>query len=220
MRKLLLLAILAGCGGSSPALVSDAGVHDAGPVDAGHPDAGPPDSGPPPSISLTGTADSSTAAVDLTAEGALEWRFYGSPGDSFFLPAAPAIDVEIIGGGPILTYDNDPRAVSWSNGGQLATSTSHGGAFRIGKGVGFALSLPADGAQHVLALHVGGYSSAGQLTAFLGDATYSDTTEIAAGQYDRNYAISYRGASGETLAVSWVMSDGTGNVTLQAAAIR
>jgi len=39
------------------------------------------------------------------------------------------------------------------------------------------------------------------------------------GQYDRNYTITYRAGSTATLTVSWVMSAGGGNVTLNAAAL-
>src|SRR5581483_3987433 len=69
----------------------------------------------------------------------------------------------------------------------------------------------------------GGYFSGGTLTALLSDgsaANYVDVTPTVTGQYDRNYTLTYSAASaGQTLTVSWVMSSGNGNVTLNAAAL-
>ena len=40
------------------------------------------------------------------------------------------------------------------------------------------------------------------------------------GAYDRNYTLAYNAASsGQTITVSWVMTGGTGNVTLNGAAL-
>ena len=42
---------------------------------------------------------------------------------------------------------------------------------------------------------------------------------MAAGQYDVNYTLTYTAGSTTTLSVVWVMSSGTGNVTLNSAAL-
>jgi hypothetical protein len=45
------------------------------------------------------------------------------------------------------------------------------------------------------------------------------TTATANGQYDANYTLTYTAGSITTLTVTWVMSSGTGNVTIDAAAL-
>ena len=52
------------------------------------------------------------------------------------------------------------------------------------------------------------------------DADFVDITTNTAGQYDRNYTVTYNAASsGQTLTVTWKMTSGTGNVTISGAAI-
>jgi hypothetical protein len=47
-----------------------------------------------------------------------------------------------------------------------------------------------------------------------------DVTSAGSAAYDRNYALTYNaGTAGQTLTVSWVMTSGTGNVTLNGAAL-
>jgi hypothetical protein len=94
----------------------------------------------------------------------------------------------------------------------------------VGIGNGFSFTAPADPSSRTLVVHVGGFSSGGTLTAHLSDgsaADFVDTTVSVSGQYDRNYTLSYNaGAAGQTLTVTWKLSAGTGNVTLNGAALR
>ena len=49
---------------------------------------------------------------------------------------------------------------------------------------------------------------------------YTDTTPVDSGQFDRNYTLSYRAnGPGQTLQVTWTMVAGSGNVTLNGAAL-
>src|SRR6185312_2153218 len=65
--------------------------------------------------------------------------------------------------------------------------------------------------------------SAGTLTAHLSDgsaADFVDTTPVASGQYDRNYVLTYQAASaGQTIRVTWTVATGSGNVTVNGAAL-
>ena len=65
--------------------------------------------------------------------------------------------------------------------------------------------------------------SGATLTAHLSDSSapdFVDTTSPASGNYDRNYTLTYSaGAPGQTLTVTWLMSAGAGNVTLNGAAL-
>jgi hypothetical protein len=76
-----------------------------------------------------------------------------------------------------------------------------------------------------LYVYVGGWASSGTLIAHLSDNSaddFSDTTfSSASGQYDAVYTITYRAASAsQQLVVQWTQASGTGNVTLQGAALR
>jgi hypothetical protein len=121
-------------------------------------------------------------------------------------------------------YNNDPRAMSWSDGTPTKSSTNNlNGLYIIGQGQGFSFTAPADTTQRTLVVHVGGWSSGGTLTAQLSDgsaASYTNTTATNGNQYDWNYTLTYNAASaGQTLTVTWKMSSGGGNVTLAAAAL-
>jgi hypothetical protein len=95
-----------------------------------------------------------------------------------------------------------------------------------GTGNGFSFTAPADTTPRRLIVHVGGYLSGGRLTAHLSDGSAVDYTDLAAtstdtvNNYDRNYTLTYRaGSAGQTLLVTWVMTSGSSNVTVSAAAL-
>jgi fermentation-respiration switch protein FrsA (DUF1100 family) len=106
----------------------------------------------------------------------------------------------------------------------LASSTNDAkGLYLTGVGKGFSLTAPADTSVRTLKIHVGGWNSSGKLTATLSDGSapeYVDITPGVGGQYDRNYTLSYRANSPATLTIQWEMQSGTGNITLNAAALR
>jgi hypothetical protein len=91
-------------------------------------------------------------------------------------------------------------------------------------GQGFKFTAPADTTLRTLVVHVGGWNSGAKLTAHLSDgsaADFVDTTTNVAGQYDRNYTLTYSAASAnQSLTVNWVMTAGSGNVTLNGAALQ
>jgi hypothetical protein len=91
-------------------------------------------------------------------------------------------------------------------------------------GNGFSFTVPADTTARVATVHVGGWNSGGTLTAHLSDgsaADFVDTTANTAGQYDRNYTLTYSSStSNHFLTVTWKMTSGTGNVTLSGAALQ
>jgi hypothetical protein len=119
---------------------------------------------------------------------------------------------------------NDPRPLSWTDGTPTASITADtSGIWMGGVGKGFTFTAPADTTSRTLTVHVGGYAGSGTLTAHLSDGSavdFVDTTTVAAGQYDRNYHLTYNAAAaGQTLKVTWVMASGGGNVTLNGIAL-
>ena len=175
---------------------------------------------------LSGSGDSTKTAVNLTAEGTSDWVHWGDA--SFNRKAGVAAQLSnytAIGGGVVQKYTNDPRPLSWTDGIPTASSSSNkNGVYISGVGRGFSITAPAGTATLSMIVHVGGWNSGGTLTAHLSDGSapdYVNTTATASGQYDRNYTLTYRaGAAGQSLTVTWKMASGTGNVTVNGAALR
>jgi hypothetical protein len=172
---------------------------------------------------LTGVGDSSTATVNLTAEGSSDWEHWGPEGvnrKAGVTAQLSALTASIA----TTTYQPDPRAISWTDGTPTANSSlNQGGVFVPGIGQKLTITAPAGISPVTVVVHVGGFLSAGKLTAHLSDGSapdFTDTTTVATGQYDRNYTLTYRAASaGQTLIVTWAMTAGTGNITISAASL-
>jgi hypothetical protein len=173
---------------------------------------------------LTGSLTRSTAAANLTTEGTADWVHWGDGALNRKSGVIAQLSTySVVGSGAVNTYGNDPRGISWSDGAPTATVTADTkGVYIAGTGKGFSFTAPASTTTQVLTVHVGGYNSGGTLTASLGDGSapnFVNTTATAAGQYDANYTLTYTAGSTTTLTVKWVMSSGTGNVTIDAAAL-
>jgi hypothetical protein len=176
--------------------------------------------------SLAGSGTSSNIAVNLTMEGNSDWVHWGD--SSLNRKAGVTAQLStymLVGSGTVAFYNNDPRPVNWTDGTPTVSSTNNlDGVYMSGVGQGFSITAPAGTTSNTLVVHVGGYSSGGTLTAHLSDGSapdFTDTTSGASGQYDRNYTLTYTAASaGQTLTVTWVMSSGTGNVTLNGEAMQ
>ena len=131
-----------------------------------------------------------------------------------------------LGAANVLTYSNDIRPLAWSDGDPVVSATSDTSGITIaGIGNGFQLTAPADTGTRTLSVYVGGWMSGGKLIAHLSDISSSDFVDTsfssATGQYKAVYTLTYRAASpGQKLVVQWTQSSGSGNVTLQAAALR
>ena len=180
---------------------------------------------PPGNGALTGAGTGSATPVNLTSEGTGDWVHWGDSGLNRKANVSPQLSSWTqVGTGSVVSYNNDPRPVNWTDG---TPSTSAGndtnGLYIPGTGQGFAFTAPADTTVRTLTVHVGGWFSGGTLTAHLSDnsaADFTDVTAVVNGQYDRNYTLTYHAASAsQTIAVVWEMSSGTGNVTLNAAAL-
>ncbi len=180
---------------------------------------------PPYSGSLLGVGDSSEAAVNLTTEGISDWEHFGVTLNRKTGVTPQLNTYTAVGSGAVSVYSNDPRLVSWTDGTPtLSTTNNTNGVSIPGVGQGFSITAPADTTARTLVLHAGGYNSGGTLTAQLSDGSapnFTDVTALASSQYDRNYTLTYHAASaGQTLTVTWTMTSGTGNVTLDAASLQ
>ena len=175
--------------------------------------------------SLSGAPTSLATTANLTAEGTADWVHWGGAALIRKTGVTPLIsNYAAVGSEAVQTYANDPRALSWTDGTPTLTGSDNNGIYINFLHNGFSFTAPADTSTRVLTLHVGGWFSGGTLTAQLSDgssASFVDTTPAVNGPYDRNYTLTYNSAlPGQTLTISWVMTSGTGNVTLNGAALK
>jgi len=130
----------------------------------------------------------------------------------------------IVGSSGVQSYTPDLRTVSWSDGTPTASGSDQAGVFIPGIGRGFQISAPADTTTRTLNVYVGGWNSGGKLEVHLSDGSapdYVSTAYSGTGQYDAVYTITYAAAStGQQLTVTWTQASGSGNVTLQGAALQ
>jgi len=175
--------------------------------------------------SLTGAGNSATSAFNLTSEGTTDWIHWGDQALNRKSGVTAQIsNYTIVGSGQPISYTNDLRPLSWTDGTPTASSSNNNDGLYINSlQNGFSFTVPADGNTRNLTVHVGGWLSGATLTAHLSDgsaADFVDSTLPASGQYDRNYTLTYSAASaGQTLTISWVNTTGAGNVTLNGAAL-
>jgi hypothetical protein len=174
--------------------------------------------------SLSGSGNSLTTAANLTTEGTTDWVHWGDASLTRKTGVPAQIGLySVVGSGPVQSYTNDPRALSWTDGTPTASGSNNNGLYVNFSGNGFSFTVPADTNARKLIVHVGGWASGGTLTAHLSDTSapdYTDTTAQASGQYDRNYTLTYSAASaGQTLTIKWVNSSNAGNVTINGVAL-
>jgi hypothetical protein len=192
-----------------------------------------PTAGGTGSGSLTGSADSSTAEVNLTAVGTLDWVHWGGTAYNNYTEVARKAGVAALIGNYQLVganayedhYAQDPRPISWTDGTPLQKSIADTGgrlAGASGNAAGFLFKVQAYTTPRTLRVYVGGDSSGATLTAHLSDGSapdFTDTTPASQGGYDRNYTVTYSaGSDGQSLIVTWSMPSGR-MVSLNAAAL-
>jgi parallel beta-helix repeat protein len=183
----------------------------------------------PGSLSGSG-AVGATSTVDLTAGGADDWAHWGFNGTNIDHKAVSGNAVNHITEthvGSLQQYGNNANGYTWSDGtptaNAVATTT---GIYIVGTGNSFTITVPADTTSRTLKLYVGGWMSAGTLTAHLSDGSAVDYTDSSfsnnGASYYAVYTITYKaGAANQNMTVRWQMASGAagGNVTLQAATL-
>ena len=172
--------------------------------------------------SLIGSVAISTSAVNLTSIGTADWKHFRS--NVRKSSGSNSISNPTVIGGSAINYTNDLRTMSWTGGTPTANGTNVStGKYKAGVGNGFSFTAPAGNGTNTLYVYVGGWNSSGTLTAHLSNSAapdYVNTTSSYSTQYDAVYTITYNAAqTGQTLTVTWKQEAGTGNVTIQAAAL-
>jgi hypothetical protein len=172
-----------------------------------------------------------TSTIDLTTEGTDDWAHWGFSGtgiDHKSVSGSAVSHITETHVGSPLQYADNTNGYSWTDGtptvNAVATRT---GIYIVGSGNSFTITVPADMSTRTVKAYVGGWMSAGTLTAHLSDNSAADYTDSSfsnnAASYCAVYTITYKaGASNQSLTVRWQMASGPagGNVTLQAATLQ
>ena len=153
-------------------------------------------------------------SANLTAVGTTDWAHW--PEYTEKLTGGSRIsNYFVVGTGGVSTYSNAPLTLSWTDGNKAATGSSTSGSFISGPGNGFEITVPADTTSRQITIYLGGWASAGKLTAHLSDGSAADFTNSSFSStnstYQANYTLAYHAASaGQTLTITWVLVSGFG----------
>jgi Secretion system C-terminal sorting domain len=174
--------------------------------------------------SLTGSVALNTTAVNLSTVGTNDWKHFDNNDHKATGGMINSISNYSVIGGAAASYSNDLRKMSWTGGTPAASSSNNGyGWYKAGIGNGFSFTVAAGNGNNTLKVYAGGFNAGGTLTAHLSNsaaADYVNTRASTAGQWGAVYTINYNAAqAGQTLTLTWKQASGTGNVTIQGAAL-
>jgi fibronectin type 3 domain-containing protein len=174
---------------------------------------------------LTGSVLAVTSPVNLATVGTSDWAHWSGTGlDHKATGGSQISNYTLVGTGQVAGYGNDPRTLSWTGGTPTESGSNKQGIYIGGIGKGFQFTAPASTTTRTIVVYVGGWHSTAQLTATLSDGSapaYVSPALSSNGQFDGTYQITYRAAgAGQTLTIRWTQTAGTGNVTLQGAALQ
>jgi Secretion system C-terminal sorting domain len=172
--------------------------------------------------SLTGLVAINSSPVTLSTAGTTDWKHFAN--NDHKLSGSNSISNWVSIGGTASSYSDDLRNISWTGGSPAATATNNKNGWYIsGVNNGFSFTVPAGNGTNTLNVYVGGWNSSGKLTAHLSNSAapdYVNTTAVAPAQYNAAYTLVYNAVqAGQTLTITWKQASGTGNVTLQGAAL-
>jgi hypothetical protein len=182
---------------------------------------------------LTGAVGFPPPLVNLTIEGMGDWMHRGlvtSNSVNHKANVAPQINMTLLGLQPARRFTNNYTSFAWTDGTPvLSEAGTRTGIYITGFTNGFKITAPADTVARKLKVYAGLYGAAGNLQAFLSDASapaYSDASldDIYQDRY-AVYTIDYQAASpGQVLTVLYRSSrtydTDFGNVTLPAVTLQ
>ena len=151
---------------------------------------------------LTGSIVDSSAAVNLSAIGTLDWARW--PG---YTHKGSAIS-NVTTTGTLKTSTNDPRVIGDNTALKVA-----------GVGSSFELSVAATTVERTLTYYIGGWNSTGRITVTLAGAPSYSTTVTSTGTFSRVVTVKYRADATGTLKVKYEQTAGGGSINMQAAAL-
>jgi hypothetical protein len=167
---------------------------------------------------MSWTVQESPPAIDLTAQGTLDWSHWGDHLDGS--PVHKATGGSLVGtftGANVACNDNSgsgwPILASWSDG----TPEGSGGPTNLHRrfygtnGLTVSLGVACDGKQHVLGVDLGGWSSQAQFEAGLDNITLTPPIKDVHGNpgdyYALRYLVTYVCPVGTRVFVKWVATN-------------
>jgi hypothetical protein len=181
---------------------------------------------------LLGNEAAAPAAVNLTAEGTLDWAHWGlSTATDFDQKSGVANQIssftQISGSDTVARFDNALAAYSWSDGTPTASATdTTTGVYVGGLDDGFEFTVAADTTTKFLKVYAGCWNAQARFEATLSDssaAAYVDETlDDYGSQHAAVYTIKFAANSaGQTLTIriSSMALHGGGNCTLMGASL-
>jgi hypothetical protein len=154
--------------------------------------------------SLTGSNVVSSASVNLTAVGTLDWARW--PGYTH----KGTLISNVTTTGSMKSYTSGPR---------LITPGDYSGIQVGGAGASFTFTVAATTVERTLTYYIGGWNSTGKVTVTLPGATTYTTTFSSSTSYSRVITVKFRADSAATLRVSFAQTGGSGSIKMQAAAL-
>ncbi|HEX7235860.1 MAG TPA: fibronectin type III domain-containing protein [Gammaproteobacteria bacterium] len=152
--------------------------------------------------SLTGSNVVSSAAVNLPAVGTLDWARW--PG---YTHKGTAIS-DVTTTSWVTNFTNGPRLIG-----------DYSGMKTGGVGASFTFTVAATTAERTLTYYIGGWNSAGKITATLSGAPTYTTTFSSSTTYSRVITLKFRADSPGTLRVTYTQTSSAGSINMQAAAL-
>ena len=149
--------------------------------------------------SLTGSNVVSSAAVNLSTVGTLDWARW--PG---YTHKSTAIS-NVTTSGTVKNYSNDPRLIGTYDG--------------VKAGGSFEFTVAATTTERTLTYYIGGWNAAGRVTVTLPGATTYTTTFSSTTTFSRVITVKFRADAPATLRVNYTKTGGSGSINMQAAAL-
>jgi hypothetical protein len=152
--------------------------------------------------SLTGSNIVSTASVNLSSVGTLDWaRWPGYTHKSNLISNVTTT-------GTLKSYTTGPRIIGNASGIKVG-----------GTGASFTFTVAATTVERTLTYYIGGWNSTGRVTVTLPNAPTYTTTFSSGSSYSRVITVKFRADAPATLRVNYTMTAGAGTINMQAAAL-
>jgi hypothetical protein len=153
--------------------------------------------------SLTGSNVVSTASVNLTAVGTLDWARW--PGYTHK--------------GTLISNVTTTGALKSSSTPRLISPGDYSAIQVGGTGAAFTFTVGATTVERTLTYYIGGWNSSGKVTVTLPGATTYTTTFSSSTSYSRVITVKFRADAAATLRVTYTQTGGSGSIKMQAAAL-
>jgi len=151
---------------------------------------------------LTGSNVVSSASVNLSTVGTLDWARW--PG---YTHKGTAIS-NVTTTGTLKTMSNSARLIGDYSGIKVA-----------GTGASFTFTVAATTVERTLTYYIGGWNSTGRVTVTLTGAPTYTTTFTSASTFSRVITVKFRADAAATLRINYTQTAGGGSINMQAAAL-